>query len=307
VAPAVLSDASRGAGAPGKMLLAATLFALAGCSGATDASTFNPVDWWHGLEGGRIAQARPPPPNADAPYPNLGMVPDRPKAPDAAMHVRVAGALATDKRNAQYAAVAAPIPTVPPPARRPAPAAPAGDEQPNASLAAANAPPQGTPASAAKPPPTSGTSAAAAGGGDVPMPAIPEAPPPAPRIGGVNVPAVTAPTVAPPAPPAPPPPPPVVNGAPVPIPFAVGSAILSGEALAPLKQLAQRRGAASVAVTGFGEAGSSETAAQIAALPLALDRARAVAARLQANGVPFESIRIAAEPQGTGAAARLVN
>ena len=42
-------------------------------------------------------------------------------------------------------------------------------------------------------------------------------------------------------------------------------------------------------------------------LPLALDRARAVAALLLASGVPASAIRIAAEPQGSGAAARLVN
>jgi outer membrane protein OmpA-like peptidoglycan-associated protein len=100
---------------------------------------------------------------------------------------------------------------------------------------------------------------------------------------------------------------PVVDGSAVAIPFAAGSAVLPADALPPIKLLARRRGAASIAVTGFGEATSSEAAAQAAALPLALDRARAVAAMLMANGVPGNVIRIAAQPQGSGAAARLVN
>ena len=31
----------------------------------------NPVSWWHDLQGGKIAEERPPPPGADQPYPNL--------------------------------------------------------------------------------------------------------------------------------------------------------------------------------------------------------------------------------------------
>ena len=83
--------------------------------------------------------------------------------------------------------------------------------------------------------------------------------------------------------------------------------MLPADALPPIKLLAKRRGAASISVTGFGEATSTDPGAQSAALPLALDRARAVAAILMANGVPGSVIRISAEPQGSGAAARLVN
>jgi outer membrane protein OmpA-like peptidoglycan-associated protein len=97
------------------------------------------------------------------------------------------------------------------------------------------------------------------------------------------------------------------NGPPVPIPFAAGSAVLPADALPAIKLLARQRGASTIAVTGFGEAASNEPDAQAAALPLALNRARAVAARLMANGVPGAAIRIAADPQGSGAAARLVN
>ena len=139
------------------------------------------------------------------------------------------------------------------------------------------------------------------------MPPIPAAPPPPPQLAGVATPpVVTAPTppvlAPPPAPPVPKP-----NGPAVPIPFAAGSAVLPADSLPAIKLLARQRGAASIAVTGFGEATSSDPAAQAAALPLALDRARAVAAMLMANGVPGSTIRIDADPQGSGAAARLVN
>jgi outer membrane protein OmpA-like peptidoglycan-associated protein len=140
------------------------------------------------------------------------------------------------------------------------------------------------------------------------MPDIPQAPPPPPQLAGLAAQlAMPAPTTPPVAPPPPPPAPPKLNGEPLAIPFPAGSAVLPADALAPIKLLAGRRGAANIAVTGFGEAPSNEPAAQAAALPLALDRARAVAAMLMANGVPGAAIRIAAEPQGSGAAARLVN
>ena len=138
------------------------------------------------------------------------------------------------------------------------------------------------------------------------MPAIPDAPPAPPQLPGAP-PTVTAPTVPPVAPPAPPAPVVVVKGQAVAIPFAAGSAVLPADALAPIKQLATSRGTNSIAVTGFGEATSSDPAAQSAALPLALNRARAVAAQLMTDGVPGTIIRIAAEPQGSGAAARVVN
>ena len=138
------------------------------------------------------------------------------------------------------------------------------------------------------------------------MPVVPDAPPPAPSLAGVTIPAVT-PSPAPIAPPAPPALVVVKPGAPVAIPFLPGSAILPTDALAPIKMLARQRGAGSIAVTGFGEAVGTDPAAQAAALPLALSRARAVAASLLAAGVPSGSIRIAAEPQGTGAAAQITN
>lgn len=288
---------------------------LGGCSAQP---SINPIDWWHSLEGGAIAQTRPPPPNADAPYPTLASMPPKPKPPNAAALQTVAGALASDRASARYAATAAPIPTLPPPAARPTPApapapAQADDEQPSASLQAANAPPppKATPPAATAPGPASTpapspATASAALAAPVTMPDIPSAPPPPPSIPGVSVPAHTAPTLPPVAPP-PKPVPPGPPGPPVAVPFPVGSAVLRPAAQAPLKSLAAQRGARSIAITGLGEATHDDPAAQAAALPLALDRARAVAAALGALGVPATALHILALPSGGGAVARLVD
>jgi outer membrane protein OmpA-like peptidoglycan-associated protein len=74
-----------------------------------------------------------------------------------------------------------------------------------------------------------------------------------------------------------------------------------------LKAFAAKRGAASIAVTGFGEASSDDLEAQRAALTLGMARARAVAAVLTGAGVPDQSLRLEAQAIGRGASARLVN
>lgn len=123
---------------------------LAGC--ASFPSSMNPVSWWHDLQGGKIAEERPPPPGADQPYPNLATVPPKPEQPDRAALANIASALIADRTNAQHAAAAAPIPdpslpsaspalfgrgTVPPPT----PPAPPGSAQASATMPAAEAPP----------------------------------------------------------------------------------------------------------------------------------------------------------------------
>jgi len=123
---------------------------LAGC--ASFPSSMNPVSWWHDLQGGKIAEERPPPPGADQPYPNLASVPPKPEQPDRAALANIASALIADRTNAQHLAAAAPIPdpslpsaspalfgrgTVPPPA----PPAPPGAVPASATMSAAEAPP----------------------------------------------------------------------------------------------------------------------------------------------------------------------
>jgi outer membrane protein OmpA-like peptidoglycan-associated protein len=321
---------------------AAVLLLLSGC-GPTH--SYNPVDWWHDLEGGPISDSRPPPPNADAPYPNLASVPAKPNVPDAAARARIASGLVADRANAQYAASLSPLPAPSTAASRPLPRPPAAavsDDTSSATLQAANAPPappaglvrQGPPQPplpnvpmtaprpapitgvkaaplAAPPPPVAAASVAAApvAGGDASaaavLPDMPDRPPAAPRLPGVL--ATTAPTPPPATPPTPSPVPVAGTGGPVVVGFPAGSADLPQAAVAPLKDLAQKRGGSSIAVTGYGEAASSEPAAQSAALPLALARARAIAAGLQAAGVPASAIRLTAEAAGDGGAARLVS
>ena len=145
---------------------------LAGCSSLP--ASMNPVSWWHDLQGGKIAEERPPPPGADQPYPNLASVPPKPEAPDRAALANIATALIADRTNAQHAAAAAPIAdpslpsaspalfgrgTVPPPPPPPPP----GTGQASATMAAADAPPAAAapPSQPANPP----AAAAAAGQG----------------------------------------------------------------------------------------------------------------------------------------------
>ena len=89
---------------------AAVVLALAGCSD----STLNPVDWWHSLEGGPLDETRPPPPNADAPYPKLGNVPAKGSAPDMTAPNQIAKALIADRENAHYDASLSPLQATPP-------------------------------------------------------------------------------------------------------------------------------------------------------------------------------------------------
>ena len=285
---------------------------LGGCA---NGPSIDPVDWWHQLEGGPIADARPPPPNADAPYPKVTSVPAKPAPPSAATLQGTEARLLADRRSAQFAARIEPIPQLPQAAAhaapQPAPAATGDEEAPNASLVAANAPPPkpAPPAPAAAPVPSAApaATAGAAAAGAAMMPEMPAAPPPAPRLAGVDVPAVSAPTP-PPVPPPPPRGPPPPPGPPVAIPFERGSALLTVAARAQIKTLAAQHGARHIAIIGFGEAaGGAPAQAQAAALPLALDRARAVAAQLVALGVSAGIVRIAALPAGGGAVARLVD
>jgi outer membrane protein OmpA-like peptidoglycan-associated protein len=182
------------------------LFALGGCS-SQSWSSINPVNWWHGLEGGEIAKDRPPPPGVNQPPPNLSSVPPKPPEPDRAALQNIADALVADRANAQHLAAAAPMadpssPTaspdlfsvgsVPPPGPPPPPGqAPAA----SATMPAASAPPA---AAQPAPPPAPATPPAKAPVKQVQSDTLPEpAPPPAPLSVGSNLPPLPA---APPAP-----------------------------------------------------------------------------------------------------------
>jgi outer membrane protein OmpA-like peptidoglycan-associated protein len=308
---AVLSRACRVAATRGVVLGAMSL-GLAGCGANGELA---PVNWWHDLEGGTIAQSRPPPPNIDQPFPSLGTVPTRPVAIDSKTRATITARLLADRANAHYVDQLMPLPA--PVTAKPATASPPGappfgqpaaatdpDSQMNASLPAATATPPSATKSAAPAdllgPPTAGappaTDAAL-------MPTVPAGPPAAARLPGV----LTT-TVATPPPPTPPPVvvrPVFVAGAPLPIPFAQGSATVPGAALPALRQLAARRGTAAVAVTGYGDAPNTDIDLQTASMSLAWDRAQAIARVLQSDGVPSSSLRIASDASGRGGVAQL--
>ncbi len=327
----------------------AAALTLSACSSVP--STINPVSWWHSLQGGAIAQQRPPPPGATDPYPNLASVPPAPAQPDRVALNQITDSLIADRTNAQHEAAAAPLPdpssptaspalfgsgSTPPPGppgkpgaappasgsagAAPVPArtasttgaaaGPAGPGQTppapvaSASMPAAPAPPPPPAAPPAKAPVGSVASVALAPPGSTsaetgPLPPIPAAPPPAPSVPGFAVPTqAAAPT--PKLPPA------TMAGNAVLVPFASGSALLPASASAPLKQLAAKRGAATIAVVGYGEADAATPDAQSTALTLGLARAQAMAAVLTASGVPANDVQIDAQAIGHGGSARLV-
>lgn len=298
----------------------ALLALLAGCSSAPGS---DPIAWWRQLEGGRLAEERPLPPNADAPYPNLGSVPPRPAATEAATRARIAAGLEENRRDAAFAAAQ---PVTAPAARRAAPPAapPAGGI--GASLAAASASPAAPvpaapvpaapPVAAPAPPPAPAPARPAAAPAPVPapaappaadatpMPAMPAAPPAPPRLPGVA--SVTAPALALRAPPPVPVAAPFQPGAPVAITFPPGSAILPEGVAAALRQLAATRAGRGIAVVGYGESTGTDAASQAAVLPLAFARARGIAAVLGQAGVPATSLRLTAAATGRGGVARIV-
>ncbi len=213
-----------------------TVLVLTGCSSLP--GSMNPVSWWHDLEGGKIAEERPPPPGADEPYPNLASVPPKPAAPDRAALAKIANALIADRTNAQHVAAAAPIADPSSPNASPdlfgrgsvappgPPQPPGNQQQASATMPAVEAPPAAgaspsqsqtsQPASATAPPPakapvgsvettplappgaTAQPPAVAAGT----PPALPAAPPPPPHLPGVpSTPSSSAPATVPATPP----------------------------------------------------------------------------------------------------------
>jgi outer membrane protein OmpA-like peptidoglycan-associated protein len=307
-------------------LLSALL--LSGCS----SFSYNPVTWWHNLEGGKIAEQRPPPPGANAPYPNLATVPPRPKPPDKEELQRISQSLVADRAHAEYMAANEPLPdpsspsaspalfgagTAPPPSPQlkpaPAPAAQGGTQAASATMPAVTAPPRPAPPAPQSAPQSVSVSRA-------PVSPVGSTPLASPPPGSAESPAELA--AAAPLPAAPPPPPnlPGARAAtPVPAPpaaqqsldaafaFQDRSATLEPAAADTVKQLAMRRGNAVVAITGYGDATTNAPAAQTAALSLGLSRAQAVANALAAAGVPRDMIRVNAEAIGRGATARLIH
>ncbi len=142
------------------------LLTLVGCS-QPDWSKMNPETWWHNMEGGAIAQSRPPAPGANQPYPNLASVPARPPDPDRAALQDITDGLVADRTNAQHVAAAAPLadPSTP------------GSAPGLFGVGSAPPPGSGSPASPAQPGVTPGAGAsAAAASATLPAASAPPAP-----------------------------------------------------------------------------------------------------------------------------------
>ncbi len=296
-----------------------------------------PADWWHQLEGGAIAEDRPPPPGASAPYPNLDQVPGETPKVDVAHQRTLETQLLAERDQVRRNVVQDPLPAspaaqpvVPPPApsdpdashivadaasatSSPAPAAPpTPTPQAVAAPTASRAPVAAVPAASSPPVPTRASSKASAPA--TPASATPASATPAPAA-AASAPSPSGPPAIPDAPPplpelagitaslvpAPsrPPPPGVAVG------FRRGSAELPLSALGALQALAARRAGAAIAVRAGGDAGPSP-AAQAAALPLALRRANAVLNELVALGVPAGDVHATALATARGTRADLI-
>jgi OmpA family len=142
------------------------------------------------------------------------------------------------------------------------------------------------------------------------LPALPGSLPVAPSVPGFGIPQTPRVYVAavPPPQPAPyVPPPPLPKVAPVMVGFAPGSAIITVPMDNALKALAHQRKTAHIEATGYGGAKTDAISVQAAAMPLAIERARAITVRLLASGVKRDQIRTEARAIGTGGLARLID
>lgn len=290
------------------------LVLMAGCAHRDVIDT--PVTWWHDLEGGAIAQQRPPPPGVDDPYPKIGTTPvAAPQVASLDLRKSVTDNL-VEQRNLSarlnaHDPLPPPVSAIAAPARTPVSKAAAS----SATLDAANAPASSAHAAqpvAANAPdeadlampdvvPTATPAAGAVDAADVVMPQIPSAPPPPPGLPGIAT------------------PPEVSYEAPLrphyafaarsgeALEFAAGSDVLSPGQSGTLQSVVARRGAGSIFVHGYGDAASDMPRDQAQALTLAALRARSVANVLEKQGVPPGSIRIRADAFGRGATAGLVD
>lgn len=257
------------------------------------------VDLYHDLQGGRIAELRPPPPGSTDPYPDLHSVPARPPASDIVAQQRIADRLAAQRDATEIAAARDPILAIAPPPKPPA--APFADPNGNrmvvdAAPAPAPAPP---PARVAAPaiPKVADVAAPSAAIVSGTLPGFAAAPPPPAQGYGnfVQPPAATpAPDTAPT---------PVPNG--VAVAFTPGSATLPPSAPVSLGKFALGHRGVPLSVTGRGEAVLHNADAQGRGLDLALRRAQAIATSLSRAGIPASLLRLHAEAAGTGGTATL--
>ncbi len=281
---------------------------VAGCGGSNPLDT--PVGWFHDLEGGVIAEQRPPPPGVGMPYPKLVTVPARPALPDAKYRDALQETLLAERDRTERIAAHTPVeppvlgpasPSAVTPAPPPAGQSPSGAAAPavQASLPAAEARPGAAHTPAPSGPPADAPVILV---GDLPpdpgATSIPNAPPPPATFEGVS------------AEPAPTPPPPTPAHLPAAlrgtdIQFLPGEAILRQSQMQTLQQIAGSRKQRRLQITGLGEAVSDSPDGQAAAIELGLKRAQAVAQAFAALNVPQSAIVLSAYAFGRGATVKL--
>ena len=267
---------------------------LAGCHGQQE----GPVDWWHDLQGGTIAEHRPPPPGADLPYPNINTIPPRPILPSESYRRTISNTLIAQRDDAERLAARNPITAVtPPPPPAPAAKPAAGSETANATLPAAAAPaPKPAPPPAA-PAPAPGVRLAGAPADEPNLPPVPDAPPAPASFESVA--AQPAPTPAPPLPVHAP-----AKGTQV--LFATGSDALDQSEHPVLKEASGLLLHAKVSIEGHGDAADDSPNGQEAALHLAIARSKAVAKQLIVDGVAPRNILLSATAFGRGVTVQAV-
>lgn len=253
---------------------------LAGCGD----KPVGPESWWHSYEGGLIAQDRPPPPLATAPYPNFAGMPPRPKLlSEKQRDTQIAGL--DEARNLSLAAAAsAPLPVAAATAPKPAPQ-PSAQASTMTTPAATAVPPPAAPAAAA--PVVINNQAPVIADIDHP-PALAASPPPRVDLLGA------APTAA-------------AGEADdfkhLSVGFANGSSVLPPAALPGLIAFAQAHPGKIIALGGHGDPGMADDQG----LALGWTRAQTVAAALIAAGVPQSDLRYATHASfkgGSGTASR---
>jgi outer membrane protein OmpA-like peptidoglycan-associated protein len=283
----------------------AALLLLAGCG--TENPLDTPIGWFHDLQGGAIAEQRPPPPGVGLPYPKLVTVPAKPALPGPAYRDSLEEQLAAQRDRTERIAARSPFapPDLgPPPPAAPAPAAPAG-----AAPSAAAAPAASASLPMADPKPAAATASAAAAPVDSPVFIVGSLPDdPAARMPAAPPPPATFENIA--AEPLPTPPPPVPPGLPAAlrgteILFLPGEAVLRESQMTTLKDIAATRKKQRIAITGLGEAVSDSPDGQAAAIDLGLKRAEAVAQGFASLHVPPGDIILSAYAFGRGATVRL--
>lgn len=304
---------------PVQLLFAAGGLLLNGCSNNHKDFVDNSLDWTQKMRGGIIATQRPPPPGANEPYPNVGLVPTTvPPMPSPEARALLTEQLIRDKNltHRTEAANGTLTPDIPPPpsARLTSSknsAAPAlAEGQNGAVMDAATAPPQTeakkilAPQSKAPAAPQQEAELAmpevtgkaqALPVADSDLPQIAEAPPAVPSVAGINVPSDAL------IPDEKTPDYDLADPTGTALHFMPGSDQLSAGQDSALIKLVGKTPQGPFYVRASGSSVSLSASDQADAVQLGLLRAQRVASQLIALHVPANAIHIRAESFGSGA------